>query len=177
MVPSLHQGNIDTKRKLKVWRDQKCIPLVGAITPLTCVAVKIPRHDVGSIGPRTESCVNWDGPISMLPRLHQKTIYTKRKLMVRRLQKCSPLVGAITPLTSVGRQNTPSRGRQYRAKNGKLRKLGRTYDHGTVFPPRKYLYQKEATGMEKPEMYSASRYNNPTYLCGPSKYPIAREAE
>ena len=36
MVLGLHQGNIYTKRKLRVWRDQKCIPLVGAITPLTC---------------------------------------------------------------------------------------------------------------------------------------------
>ena len=34
MVPCLHQGNIYTKRKQRVWRDQKCIPLVGAITPL-----------------------------------------------------------------------------------------------------------------------------------------------
>ena len=28
--------------------------------------------------------------------------------------------------------------------------------------PRKYLYQKEATGMDRPEMYLASRCNNPT---------------
>ena len=58
----------------------------------------------------------------------------------------------------------------------KLRKLGRTYRHVTVFAPRKYLHQKEATGMERPEMYSASRCKNPTYLCGPSKYPVSREA-
>ena len=35
MVPCLHQGNIYTKRKLRVWRDSKCIPLVGAKTILT----------------------------------------------------------------------------------------------------------------------------------------------
>ena len=63
-----------------------------------------------------------------------------------------------------------------RAQNGKLRKYGRTYRLGTVFAPRKYLYQKEATGMERPEMYSATRCNNPTYLCGPSKYTVSREA-
>ena len=74
---------------------------------------------------------------------------------------------AITPLICAGRHNTPSRGRRYRAQNGKFGKLGRTYGHGTVFAPRKYLYQKEATGMERPEMYSVSRCNNPTYLCGP----------
>ena len=139
-------------------------------------ALKIPRLEGGSIGPRTESCANWDGPISLVPCLHQGNIYTKRKLRVWRDQKCIPLVGAITPLTCAGPQNTPPRGRQYRAQNGKLRKLGRTYLLGTVFAPRKYLHQKEATGMERPEMYSASRCNYPTYLCGPSKYPASREA-
>ena len=131
-------------------------------------AVKITRLEGGSIGPRTESLVNWDGPMAMVPCLHQGNIYTKRKLRVWRDQKCIPLVGAITPLNCAGRHNTTSRGRQYRAQNGKFGKLGRTYGHGTVFSPRKYLYHKEATGMERPEMYSVSRCNNPTYLYGPS---------
>ena len=108
--------------------------------------------------------------------LNQGNTYTKRKLRVWRDQKCSPLVGAITPLTCAGRQITPSRKRQHWAQKGKLRKLGRTYRHGTVFAPRKYLYQKEATGTERPEMYPASRYKNHTYLCGPSKYPVSINA-
>ena len=128
--------------------------------------VIVPRLEGGSIEPRTQSLVNWDGLMGMVPCLHQGNIYTKRKLRVWIDQKCIPLVGAITPLTCAGRQNAPSRGRQYRAQNGKFGKLGRTYDHGTVFAPWKYLYQIEATGMERPEMYSVSRYNNPTYLCG-----------
>ena len=111
---------------------------------------------------RTESRVNWDGPISREPCLHQGNIYNKRKLRVWRDQKCIPLVGAITLLNGAGRQNTPSRGRQHRAQNGKLRKLSRTSLHGTVFAPRKYLYQKEAKDMERPEMYSVSRCNNRT---------------
>ena len=122
----------------------------------------------GSIWPRTESFVNWDGPMAMVPCLHQGNIYIKRKLLVWRDQKCIPLVGAITQLKCAGCHNTPSRGRQYRAQNGKFGKLGRTYGHGTVFAPRKYLYQKEATGMERPEMYFVSRCNNLTYMCGPS---------
>ena len=36
MIPCLHQGYIYIKRELGVWRVQKCIPLVGAKTPLTC---------------------------------------------------------------------------------------------------------------------------------------------
>ena len=87
-----------------------------------------------------------------------------------------PIVGAKTTLTCVRRQITPSRRRQYRAPNGKLGKLGRKYGNGTVFALRKYLYQKEATGMERPEMHSASLCNNPTYRCGPSKYTVSREA-
>ena len=137
--------------------------------------VKIPRFEGGSIGPRTESCLNWDGPIAMVPCLHQGNIHTKRKPWAWRDQKCFSLLGAITSLICAGRQNTPSRLMRYRAKTGKLRKLGRTYRYGTVLAPRKYLYQKEATVKERPEMCSTSRCNNHTYLCGSSKYPVSRE--
>ena len=139
-------------------------------------AVKIPRLKGGRIGPRTESCVNCVEPIAMVLCLHQGNIYIKRKLRVWTDQKCIPLVGAKTPLTCANRQNTPSRLVRYRAKTGKLRKFRRTYRHGTVFAPRQYLYQKQATGMERPVMYSASRWNIPTYLCGLSNYPVSRDA-
>ena len=105
----------------------------------------------------------------------RKYLYQK-EAMAWRDQKCIPLVGEITPLFCAGRENTPSRGRRYRAKTGKLRQLGRTYRQGTVLPPRKYLYQKEATGMERAEMYSASRCYNRTYLCWPLKYPVSIDA-
>ena len=121
MVPCLHQGNIYTKRKLRVWRADMYSASRCNYPHLPVRAVKIPRLEGGGIGPRTESCVNWDGPIAMVPCLHQGNIYTKRKLRVWRDQKCIPLVGAITPLTCAGRQNTPPRGRRYRAQNGKLR--------------------------------------------------------
>ena len=111
----------------------------------------------------------------MVPCLSEGNIYTKRKLRVYRGQKCIPLVGAKTPLTCAGRQTTQSRLMRYSAKTGKLHKLGGKYHHGSVFAPRQYLYQKEATGMQRPEMYFASWWNNPTYLCGPSNYPISRE--
>ena len=113
-------------------------------------AVIVPRLEGDSIGPRIESLGNWDGPIAMVPCLHQGNIYNKRKLRVWRDQKFIPLVGAIATLTCAGRQSTPSG------------KLGRTNGQCTMFEPRKYLYQKEATGMERPQMYSVSRCNNPT---------------
>ena len=36
MVPCLHKSNVCDKRKLQVGRVQKCIPLVGTKTALTC---------------------------------------------------------------------------------------------------------------------------------------------
>ena len=103
-------------------------------------AVKVPRLEGGSTGPRTESWVKFDGPMAMEPCLHQGNISTKRKLRVWRDQNCILLVGAITPLTCASHQNNQSRGRQYRAQNGKLGKLGLTYGHGTVFAPREYSF-------------------------------------
>ena len=125
-----------------------------------CGLSKYPVSREASIGLRTESCVNWDGPISMVSCLLQGNIYTKKKLREWRHQKCIPLVCAITALNCAGRQNTLSRGRQYRAQNGNFGNLGRTHGHGTVFAPRKYLYQMEAMGMERPEVYFVSRCNN-----------------
>ena len=111
----------------------------------------------------------------MVPCLHQGNIYIKRKLRVWTDQKCISLVGAKSPLTCVGRQSTVCQGRQYRGGNGNLRKFGRTYGHGTVFAPRQYLHEKEATGMESPKIYFPSRCKKPPYLCGPSEYRVSKE--
>ena len=116
------------------------------------------------IGPRTETCINWGGPIIMVPCLHQANIYIKTKLQVWRDQKCIPLLGAKTLFTCAGRQTTPSEGCRYSPDNGNFCKLGLTYHHSTVFAPRQYLYQKEATGMERPELYSPTWFKNPYYL-------------
>ena len=152
----------------------KCIPLVGAIIPLTCAG----RHNTPSRGRQYRA---QKGKFGKLGRTcGHGSVFAPRKYLYQKeatgMERHIPLVGEITPLNCAGRHNTPSRGRQYRAQKGRFGKLGRTYGHGTVFAPRKYLYQKEATGMERPHMYSVSRCNNPTYLCGPSKYPVSREA-
>ena len=139
-------------------------------------AVKLPCLKGGGIGPRTETCLNWGRQIAMVPGLHQGNIYIKMKVRVRRDQKSIVLAGVKTPVTCAGHQTTPSQRRQHRAKNGNLHKLGWTYFHGTVFAPRQYLHQKEAAGMERPETYSPSRCKNPSYLYGPSNYPVTREA-
>ena len=109
-------------------------------------AFKIPRLKGVGIGPRTETCVNWGGPITMVPCLRQGNIYIKRKLQAWRDQKCIPLLGAKAPLTCAGHQTTPSQCSLYRPENGSLRKFGWTYRHGTVFAPRQCLYSKGSYG-------------------------------
>ena len=176
MVPCLHQVNICIKRKLRVWTGQKCIPLVCTKTPRTCAGGRTTRSQGkqyraknGNLRKLVWTCRH--GTV-FVPRQY---LYQK-KLRVWRDQKCIPLVGAKTSLTCACRQTTASQMSQYRAENGNLRKLGWTYRHGTVFAPRQYLYQKEATGIDRPEMYSSSRYKNPTYLCVRSNYQVSRKA-
>ena len=175
MLPHFHQGKAYTKMNLQVWRVQKCIPLVGAETQLTCVGQQTTPSHEGGIWPRMETWVNWGGPIAMVPCLHQRYIYIQRKLRLSREQKCIALVSGGTPLPCAGRQTTPSYGGRYRAENGNLHKFWWTYRNGTVFAPKKYLYPKEAAGMERTEMYSTVRCRNPTYLCGPANYSLLWE--
>ena len=175
MVPCLHQDNIDIKTKLRAWRYQKCIPLVGVETPLTCADCQTTPSQRSRYKPENETCVKWVGPIAMVPCLHQDNIYIERKLRVWREQNCILLVGAKTPLNCAGRQTAPSQGSRYRHENVNLRKLGWTCRHGTVLAPRQYLCLKEGTGMERPEIFSISRCKNPSYLYMPSNYPNSRE--
>ena len=45
MVQCLHQSNVYIKRKLSLWRAQKCNPLVGAKSALTCAGPQTtPSH-------------------------------------------------------------------------------------------------------------------------------------
>ena len=124
MVPCLHQGNIYIKRKLRVWRAQKCISLVGAKSFLTCVGRQSTMCQGRQYRGGTKTCVNWGGPIAMVPCLHQGNIYIKRKVRVWRTQKCISLLSAKSTLTCAGRQTTPSQRSRYRVDNGNLRKLG-----------------------------------------------------
>ena len=174
MVPCLHQGNIYTKRKLRVWRDQKCIPLVGAKAILNCASRQNSQSRLMRYRAKT-------GKLRKLGETYRfGTVFAPRQYLYQK-----EATGMERPeMHSASRCNNPTYlcgpskypvSRKFKAQNGKLRKLERTYRHRTACAPRQYLCQKEATGMEKPEMHSASRCNNPTYLCGPSKYPVSRE--
>ena len=143
---------------------------------LSVRAVKLPSRKGVGIGPRMQTCVNWGRPIAILQYLHQGNIYIKTKIRVWRDQKCIRLVSAKTPLTCAGHQTIPSQGSRYRPENGNLRKKGWTYRHGTMFAPRQYSYQKESMSMERPEMYAPTRCKKPSYLCGPSNYPVSMQS-
>ena len=110
MVPRLHQSNGYIKRKLRVWRAEKCIALVDGETVLTSAGRKLPRFMWCSIGSAMEICEISGLPIPMVPRLHQRNGYIKRKLRVWRAQKCVALVGSESVLISVGPQTTPFNG-------------------------------------------------------------------
>ena len=155
MVPCLHQGNLYIKRKLRVWRAQKCNLLVGANTAPTSTG---PQNSHVSykglrIGPPIENGGNSGEPIAMVPCLHQGNLYIKRKLRVWRAQKCNLLVGANTaPTCARARKITMFRTLRIGPPIENGGKFGWTDRHGTLFAPRQCLYQKEATGMESPEM-------------------------
>ena len=169
MVPRFHRSNVYIKRKLRVWRVQKWIPLVGGKTAPTCAGLQTTLSDV-----RQHSPDNGNSGLlfAMVPCLHQSNVYIKRKLRVWRVQKWIPLVCAKTTLTCVGPQTTPSDVMQYRSENG---------NSGLLFAVIPCLHQsnvylKEDSDMECPEMYFSSRFKNRTYLCGPANYPVSCEA-
>ena len=133
---------------------------------------KLPCFMCGSIGLRMEICETSGLPIPMLPHFHQSNVYIKRKLRLWRAQKCIALVDEETVFTSAGPQTTPFLGGQYRAENGNMRNFGPTNPHATAFPPKQWLYQKEATGRKSSKMYCPTRCRNSTYQCGAAHYPF-----
>ena len=151
MVPCFHQSNGYIKRKLRVWRAQKCNALFAAENVLTNVWPQSTTF-YGSTVPIMEIYENSGLPIPMVPHLNQRNGYIKRKLRVWRAQKCSVLVGAENVLTSARPQTTTFHGGQYMAKNGNMQSFGPTNPHGTAFAPKQWLYQKEATSMESSKM-------------------------
>ena len=176
MVQCFHQSNVHMKMKLRLFRAQKCIPLVGAMSALTCASpqttpsnVRQYRAENGNFGKSWPRFRN--GAV-----FAQSNAYIESKLGLWRAHKCISLVGAKSALTCAGQQTTPSHVRQYRAENGNLRKFGPTFRHGAVFTPKQCLYQTEVRAMESPKMYSSSRCKNRTYMCGSANYHVSCKA-
>ena len=171
MVPHLHQSNGYIKGKLRVWRAQKCIASSVHKTRFPFRGRKVPRYMWGGIGLRMEICEISCTPIPMVPRSHQNNGYIKGKLRVWRAQKCVALVGAENPLTSSGPKNIPLHVWRYRTENGNIRNFVHPNTHGTAFPPKQWIYQREAPCMESSKLYCPRRCRKHTYLCVVEKFP------
>ena len=130
------------KRKLQVYRAQKCDFLVGAKTVKGGAGLQTtPCHVMlRRIEPTMKIFGNSGLPIALVPCFLQSNIYMKRKLWVRRTQKFNLLVGAPTVPTGAGLQTTPCHTALYRANNGNLRRFWSAYRLGTVFSPKQRLH-------------------------------------
>ena len=58
MVRCSHQRNVDIKRKLQVWRVQKCIPLVAANNTLTCTFLQTTQSHISQCKAENENLRN-----------------------------------------------------------------------------------------------------------------------
>ena len=75
MVPRLHQGNGYIKRKLRVWRAQKYIALVGAETVLTSAGPKTTPFHGGQYRPENGNIRN------LGPTNPQGTVFAPKQLL------------------------------------------------------------------------------------------------
>ena len=172
MVPCLHQSNVYIKRKLQVWRVQKCIALVGAKSAFTCAVWQSTPSHVSQYGVedgnlrKSGSTFRHGNVFAPKQCLHQK----KATGMECSKMHCSSRCKLRTYVCRTA--NYPSHVIQYRVENRNLRKSGSTFRHGNVFARKQCLHQKKATGMECSKMHSSSRCKNRTCLCGTVNYPV-----
>ena len=162
MVPCLHQCKVYIKRKLRVWRAQKCNFLVSAKTEPTVV------------GQQTTLCLA--APFGQAIEIFKINVYILRRLQVWRTQKCNFLVSAKIAQTGTGQETAPCLAAPYLASNRNFQNFGATYRHGTVFAPKQCLYCKEATSVESPIMQFPSQCKNRTDSCGSTNYPASCSA-
>ena len=136
---------------------------------LPVLASKLPRLIWGGNGPRTKIWVD----LSPWYSVYTKTMFIWKGSYGYGESKNVFLFSVQKPHLPVRScKLPPSHVQQYMADNRNLRKPGSSFTHGTVFAPKHCLYQKEATSMERPKMYSSSRCKNHNYQCGPANYPI-----
>ena len=159
------------KRNLRVWRDQKCICLVGAETALTCVGRQTTPSEGGRHRAENRNLRKLGWTYRQCTMFAPRQCLYQKETRVWKAQKCICLVSAETPLTCAGQEITSFPGGRYRSVNGILCSLGWTYHHGTVFAPRQCLYQKETTGVMSPEMYLPSRCKKPLLPVQADKLP------
>ena len=122
MVPCLHQSNVYIKRKLRVWRIQNCIPLVGAKTSPTCAGLQTTPSQVIQYwavnGNLRKSGSTFSHGTVFTPK---QCLYQKEATGIENQKMFS--TNWCKNLTYAGLQTTPSQVIHYRAKNGNLWKI------------------------------------------------------
>ena len=144
MVQCLYQSNIYIKRKLGLWRAQKCTLLLGAKEVIyLCGTVKTtPTHvqryrakngNLEKSGPTFRH-----GPVFEPKKcLYQKEAWTMETMESPKMYSSSRCK-ILTYLC--GTVNYPVSCKAVRAENGNLGKSGPTFLHGAVFTPKQCLY-------------------------------------
>ena len=80
MVPCLHQSNVYIKRKLRICRVHKCIPIVSAKTLLTCAGLQTnPSHFSKYKAENGHFAEFLDLLFAIVPSLHQSNYITQRR--------------------------------------------------------------------------------------------------
>ena len=176
MVPCLHQCKVYNKRKLRVWRSQKCNSLVSAKTGPT------------GTGQQTTPCLavpylasnrkfQYFGAVYRHGSVFapMQCLYCKKTTGVESLKMQFPSQCKTDPAV-MGQQTTPCLAVPYWANNRNFQNFGATYRHGTVLVPMQSLYCKETTGVESPKMQFPSQCKNRTYRYGSTNYPVSCSA-
>ena len=176
MVQCLHQSNDYIKRKLGLWRAQKCIPLVGAISALTCAGpqttpthVRQYRAEYGILG-KSGATIRHGAVFSAKQSLHQKEARVMKSPKMYSSNRCSERTYLCWSV------NYPDSCKAVQGRVQNIGKSGATFRHGAVFAPKQRLHQKEAKAMESPKMYSSCRCNKRAYLWRSANYPDSCKA-
>ena len=173
MISRLHQSNGYIKRKLRAWRVQKCIALVGADTVLTSWGPETTLFQGRQYRAQKGNMRNF-GPTNP-----HGTAFASKQWLYKK--EATGMESSKMYYHSWCRYRTyhcvaakyPVSWGQYRAQNGNMRNFGPTNPHGTAFASKQWVHQKEATGMESSKMYCPSRCRYRTYHCVEAKYPVS----
>ena len=109
MVPRLHQSNGYIKRKLREWRVQKCIALVGADTVLTTAWPQTTLFH-GGYRAQNGNMRNFGPTNPHGTALAPKQWLYQNEATGMESSKCIALVGADTVLTTAWKESTPFHG-------------------------------------------------------------------
>ena len=195
MVPRLHQCNGYIKRKLRAWRVQKCIALVGADIALTRAGpqstpchgrqYRVHQGNMRNFGP-TNTHGTASTPMQWLYQKEATGMESSKMYCPTRCRYRTDQCGAANNPVSWGAvQGPPRKYAKLRAyqhpwyrvcTNAMVISKGSYRHGGTASAPMQWLYQKEATGMESSKMYCPSRCRYRIHLCVAVNYPVSWEA-